>query len=236
MTLVEICADDPGGEVQAEQGGAGRVELCAVAASGGVTPSIGTVEQALEHTGLPIQVLVRPRPGDFVHDRYEVDLMCRDIAWLRRLADGHPGRLGVTTGVVTPDRRVDRAGLARLVDAAGGLPVTFHRAFDDCPDLPAALADLVAAKIRRVLTAGGPGRAHDHVPELRALVSAAGHDLEILAGGGVRSDHVAQLVAATGVSQVHLRAQAPSSRGYARTSADLVAELVGALRGMPVKH
>lgn len=228
MTLVEICIDDPGGELAAQQGGADRVELCAIVASGGVTPSVGMVEQALEQTTLAVQVLVRPRSGDFVHDDDEIDLMCRDIGWLRRLAADHPGRLGITTGVVLADHCIDRLGLARLVEAAGDLPVTFHRGFDECPDLLVALADLAKAGVRRVLTAGGPGPARDHLPQLRDLV-AAGENVEILAGGGVRSDNVAQLIAATGVSQVHLRAQVPSYKSYDRTSADLVAGLVRAL-------
>lgn len=228
MTLVEICIDDPGGELAAQEGGADRIELCAAVASGGVTPSIGTVQRALERTNLAVQVLVRPRPGNFVHDNHELDIMCRDILWLRCLARDYPGRIGVTTGAVMPDHRIDGSGLARLVEAADGLPVTFHRGFDECPDLLGALADLADAGVQRVLTAGGPGAARDHLPELRSLV-AAGQGVEILAGGGVRSDNVAELVATSGVNQVHLRAQAPSSKGYDRTSLDLVAELVQVL-------
>lgn len=231
MTLVEICIDDPGGERAAEEGGAGRIELCAVVAVGGVTPSIGAVEAALAGCSLPVQVLVRPRPGDFVHDDAELALMVRDIARLRDLAGDHPGRLGVTTGALTPECHVDTDAVRRLVDAAGPLHTTFHRGFDECPDLLAALEDLAHCGVARVLTAGGPGPAREHLPTLRALVEASAGRVGILAGGGVRADHVAELVAQTGVTEVHLRAQGPGRphEGILRTDAELVRATVAAL-------
>ncbi|WP_258070156.1 copper homeostasis protein CutC [Clavibacter michiganensis] len=180
---------------------ADRVELCsALATTGGVTPSIGLVEAAVA-AGLPVHVLVRPRPGGFVHDADERAVMLRDVR-----AALAAGAAGIVSGGLTDDGRVDADLVARLVDAAGGAVVTFHRAIDAVDDRLLALDALLAAGVGRVLTSGGAARAGDGLPALAALVARADGRIEIQAGGGVTVDAIPELVAA-GVDAVHLSAR-----------------------------
>jgi copper homeostasis protein len=204
MTAVEICVDSVAGAVLAETAGADRVELCAGLAEGGTTPSIGTVERVLASVDrIGVQVLVRPRGGDFVYSRDEAAVMLADIAALRALEAAVP--VGFVIGALTVDGEIDRGLTAELVAAAAGAPVTFHKAFDATRDLHRSLDELRELGVDRVLTSGGRARAVDAVAEISALVAAAG-EVSILAGGGVRAHNVAELVAATGVREVHLRA------------------------------
>lgn len=203
--LVEVCVDDVAGARAAEAAGADRLELCADLLEGGVTPSIGTVSRVLEvveRTG--VQVLVRPRGGDFVHDADEVAVMLADVAAVRALPARVP--VGFVIGSLTPDHRVDEATTAALVAAAGGAPVTFHRAFDDTADLAESLEVLVGLGVDRVLTGGGPASAAEGSAVLAALHEQAAGRITVLAAGGVRADNVRELLRRTGVREVHGRA------------------------------
>lgn len=217
MTLVEICVDDVAGARVAEECGADRIEICADLLEGGITPSYGMVDAVVGATSrVGVQVLIRPRGGDFVYSPEEVGVALTDI----RLFAALP-RVGFVLSGLTPAGQVDTSVLAPLLDACGNAPVTFSRAFDDTDDQFAALDTLVGLGVDRVLTGGGPGTAADGRDRLRALVAHAGDTITILAGGSVRSPNVAGLVAHTGVREVHLRAMAPVG-GRDRTSADEV--------------
>ena len=222
----------------AASAGADRVELCsALATTGGVTPSIGLVEAAVA-VGLPVHVLVRPRPGGFVHDADERAVMLRDVR-----AALAAGAAGIVSGGLTDDGRVDADLVARLVDAAGGAAggavVTFHRAIDAVEDRRAALDVLLAAGVCRVLTSGGAARAGDGLPSLAELVARADGRIEVQAGGGVTVEAIPALVAA-GVDSVHLsaRRRVAASRvgpgggeaAHDVTDGDLVAAAVRAAR------
>jgi copper homeostasis protein len=221
MTAVEICVDSVFGARVAEGAGAARVELCAGLAEGGLTPSIGTVARVIDTVStIGVQVLVRPRGGDFVYSDEEVAVMLADIAAVRAFPARVP--VGFVFGALTPDGDVDRAATGALVAAAGGAPVTFHRAFDASRDLSRSLAALLDLGVDRVLTSGGAPTALDGAIEISALVRAAGSRLTILAGGGVRPHNVAALIGATGVREVHLRAAEtrPSAARFRRPGID----------------
>jgi copper homeostasis protein len=238
MTRVEICLEDVGGARVAAEGGADAVEVCAGLAEGGTTPTLGFVRHCVEEAPeLLVRMLVRARPGDFVHSAREVAVMADDI---EACLDALPSaRLGFVIGTLRADGSVDEDAVRRLVAACGDAEVTFHKAFDSVPDKPAALPLLRDLGVTRVLTSGGSGPAVDHLPELAELVGAGGDDVRIAVGGGVRPSNAARIVAETGAHEVHLRALAtvPSagiSAGYdagARevTSAEVVAELMAAV-------
>lgn len=202
MLVHEICLDDIDGVDAVAEAGAQRLELCANLAEGGITPSLGTLEAALARCrGVRVHVLIRARPGDFVYSPAEVEVMVADVGAARRA-----GAHGVVLGALSPDGRVDRPTMSRLIEAAGDVPVTFHRAFDACADLDAALDVVVSLGCARVLTSGGALDAPSGQARLGRLVQRAGGQVIILAGGGIRAHNVAELVAASGVREVHYSA------------------------------
>jgi copper homeostasis protein len=228
VTLVEICVDDVDGARTAERHGADRIELCAGLLEGGLTPSIGMVATTLAAVSrLGVQVLVRPRGGDFRYDRDEVAVMLADIAAIRGLAPPPGVRVGFVLSGLTADGRIDRAVVAELVAACGDAPLTFSKAFDEVADQDRALDELADLGVTRVLTSGGAPTAADGAEVLRRL--ARHPRTSVLAGGSIRSGGVADLVARTGVREVHLRAPAPPG-APARTSAAEVAAVVAAVR------
>ena len=133
MVALEIAVTDGSGLDAAASGGADRVELCAALGTGGLTPSLGMIEACVERGSLPVHVLVRSRPGDFVVDADHVAVMARDVR-----AAVAAGASGVVIGAALPDGRLDLDALARLVDAAAGAEVTLHRVFDVVADRAAA--------------------------------------------------------------------------------------------------
>ncbi|SEB71465.1 copper homeostasis protein [Nocardioides exalbidus] len=238
-TLVEICLEDVGGARLAAEAGADALEVCAGLVDGGTTPTLGFVRHcAAAAPALEIRVLVRSRPGDFVHGAEDVDVMVTDIEAVRSGVEPST-RLGFVIGTLEPDGTVDADAVRRLVAACGDAPVTFHKAFDSVPDKPTGLALLADLGVTRVLTSGGPGPALEHLPELADLVARGGEDVRIAVGGGVRPANVAEVVAATGAREVHLRAPGTVasvgvSAGYddgtrSVTSAEVLADVMAAL-------
>jgi len=198
--LIEACVDSVASAVAAERGGAGRLELCDNLTDGGTTPSAGMISAVKAAVRIPVFVIVRPRGGDFVYSDTELGVMRLDIEAARML-----GADGVVIGMLTKDARVDVDHARPLVDAAAGLPVTFHRAFDLARDLPQALEALMALGVARVLTSGGAPTALEGVATIGALVKRAGGSIVVMAGGSVREENVQEVVQRSGVSEVHVR-------------------------------
>jgi copper homeostasis protein len=209
--LLECVVETVAAARAAEHAGAARLELCSRLADGGVTPPAGLVTAVLERVSIPVFVMVRPRPGDFVYSEAEMADALHDVAAVRMR-----GAHGIVLGVLQRDARVDVDRTRSLIDRAAGLPVTFHRAFDAAPDLGAALEDIIAAGARRVLTSGGAATALDGVDRLAALVRKAQGRVTVLAGGGVRAHNVQTILERSGVSEVHARFEdEPSTRALA---------------------
>lgn len=216
MTILEVCLDDIGGALAAEDAGAERIELCAALDTGGITPSIGTVSAVLASlTSMTVMVLIRQRAGDFVYSSAEIDAMVADIHAMRRLPRADGVILGFVIGALTPEGTIDEVATAALVEACHVHPVTFHKAFDLTVDQPAALETLVSLGIARVLTSGGAATVREGSAALAALVSQAGERIAILAGGGVREHNALEILDATGVTELHFRAPVDvASSGY----------------------
>lgn len=209
---VEIAVQDAAGVRIALREGAARVELCQALGLGGLTPSPGLVEAAVEtaHTASVngyVHVLVRPRGGGFVYDADEVDTTVRDIRFVRSL-----GADGVVVGALTDAGELDLEALRRCIDAAEGLDVTVHRAVDAAADPLAAVASLAGLPVRRVLTSGGAADCRAGRATLARMAAELGGAVELMAGGGVGVDDIAAL-AETGVDAVHLSARSRVDRG-----------------------
>ena len=146
---VEICVDSAEGACAAERGGADRVELCDNLLEGGTTPSAGCIRVARRRLKIGLQVIIRPRGGDFLYNEVELEVMREDI----RIAKDF-GANGVVLGCLTASGDIDRIRTEELITLARPLNVTFHRAFDMCRDPKQALEDLISLGADRVLTSG----------------------------------------------------------------------------------
>lgn len=213
-TLLESVVETVDQARAAARAGADRLELCVRLDTGGVTPPVSLQVAAIGAVSIPVFVMIRPRPGDFVYTAAELAQASRDIAAARA-----SGAAGIVVGVLLPDSRIDVERTRHLVREAEGLPVTFHRAFDAVPDQDAALESAIDAGVSRVLTSGGAATALDGADRLRALVDRASDRLIVLAGGGVRAGNVRGLLGRTGVREVHARFEDESQT---RALADLL--------------
>jgi copper homeostasis protein len=196
--LLEVCVTSVESAVAAQQGGAARVELCSDLLEGGVTPSAGLIARVRARITIGLQVLIRPRGGDFCATDDEFAVLEHDVLTARQL-----GADGVVLGLLLPDGTIDVPRTRRLVDLARPASVTFHRAFDMTRDPLAALDHLLATGADRLLTSGAERTAEQGAPTIARLVRAAGPRLTIMAGGGIRTHNVRGIIDATGVREVH---------------------------------
>jgi copper homeostasis protein len=236
--VLEVAANSVASALAAEAGGAARVELCSALDVGGLTPSHAAIALAMERLRIPLHVLIRPRAGDFVFDDLECEVMRRDIETCKAL-----GCAGVVIGVLDADGDVDVPRFRTLMQAARGMSVTFHRAFDFTRDPERALEAIIALGCNRVLTSGQAPDALAGAPLIRTLIEQARGRITIMPGGGIDAHNIAAIAQATGAREFHASAKvrvADRMRhaglggmggGDWQTDADEVRARVDALRG-----
>jgi copper homeostasis protein len=200
MVLVEAAVETIDAAVAAERAGADRIELCERLDLGGTTPARSLVEAVLRHVKIPVHVMVRPRGGGFDYTEDEISLMTKDISLIISLQPS-----GIVTGVVREDGETHMLHLMRLMRAAQGFPMTFHRAFDSLVRPFEALEELIEAGVKRILTSGSGLSAVAGAPTIRTLVTRARNRIGIIAAGGVRAHNVREVIDCTGVREVHAR-------------------------------
>lgn len=200
--LLEIAANSIASALAAEAGGAGRVELCSALEVGGLTPSHATIALAVQRLRIPVHVLIRPRAGDFIYDDLDCEVMQGDIAACKQL-----GCAGVVIGALDAAGDVDLPRCRALLDAAQGLSVTFHRAFDFTRAPLAALDVVIALGCDRLLTSGQARDALAGAPLIRQLVEHAGERIAIMPGGGVSAGNIAAIARITGAHEFHASAK-----------------------------
>ncbi len=198
--VVEAAVETVDAALAAEDAGVDRLELCADLANGGTTPDLQLIEAVRAATGLPVMVMVRPRPGNFVYSAAEIDGMTRDIEAIGKLEPA-----GLVTGAITADGELDLPAIKRLIGAAQGTSVTFHRAFDRLANPLGALESLIELGVDRILTSGGAKSASEAVDQLADLIERARGRIVILVGGGVRAHNVREIIERTGAREVHAR-------------------------------
>ena len=202
MAILEICAGSVESAIAARDGGAKRIELCAALEVGGVTPSAGVIAEARKVEGLTLNVIIRPRGGDFLYGKHEIACMEEDIRTCRRL-----GADGVVIGALTADGDIDTVACKRLIEAADGMSITFHRAFDMCRDPHKALEELITLGCHRVLTSGQAQTAEAGISLLKKLVEQANGRIIIMPGCGVNRDNAAKILNSTGACEIHASAR-----------------------------
>ena len=198
----EICANSVASCIAAQEGGADRVELCAGIPEGGTTPSFGMIRNARENISIALNVIIRPRGGDFLYSESELREMVYDIQAAKEL-----GADGLVFGCLRPDGSVDMEAMSVLMEAAGDTPVTFHRAFDHTNDPFKALEDIISLGCTRILTSGCRPTALEGAELLAGLVEKAGDRIIIMPGCGVREGNIAEIARLSGAREFHFSAR-----------------------------
>ena len=179
--LLEVIACTVRDAIEAERGGAGRLELVRDLGRGGLTPSFDFVQEVREAVAIPIRVMLREAGG---YEAGAADAV-EGLAALAVRISALDGVDGVVLGFLRAGR-LDVGAMDAVLAAASPMPATFHHAFDDLPDPIAALRALGRwPRINRVLTSGGPGDWNTKASRLDRLTAAAPPNVTILAGGGV---------------------------------------------------
>ena len=183
--LLEICSGSLASALAAQEGGAGRIELCDNLYEGGTTPSLGAIELARLKLSIRLHVIIRPRGGDFLYSDLEFAIMKRDVQRCREI-----GADGVVVGILTADGRIDVERTRQIVELAHPMHVTFHRAFDMSRDAFEALEDLKQTGITRILTSGQKNKATEAVPLIQRLIRQAGSEIVIMPGSGLDENNI----------------------------------------------
>lgn len=196
----EICSGSLQSALNAQEAGAHRVELCSALSLGGLTPSYGFVELVRKRLEMDVNVLIRPRQGDFLYDSDEVAVMIRDI-----IACAKMGVNGVVIGALDPFGNVDVDVCRAMVAVAkhNGLSVTFHRAIDRSCNIFAALEDVISVGADRVLSSGGKRTSYEGKEVLAKMNEIAAGRIAIMPGGGVNAGNIKEILQVTGAGEIH---------------------------------
>ena len=216
--ILEVCVDSVESAEAAVRGGADRLELCANLVIGGTTPEQALYEIIRERTGAKMNILIRPRYGDFLYTDPEFEIILRDVALFRKL-----GANGVVTGCLLPDGCLDTERMRRLRDAAGTMDMTLHRAFDMCRYPYKALEECRQLGINTILTSGQKENCLEGRELIAGLVKESRGTVDIMAGGGVDAGTIRQMLPATGATSYHMSGKTvlDSQMEYRRTDVSM---------------
>jgi copper homeostasis protein len=204
--IYEVCVDSVAGVRAARAAGADRVELCADLLEGGTTPSLGMIREARKISGIGLNVIIRPRGGDFLFDDDEFAIMEADVETAKA-----EGADGVVIGLLLADGTIDVTRTRALIARARPLAVTFHRAFDMTPDPTAALETLIGLGVDRVLTSGQEASVLEGLSLIAELVHRAGRRIIVMPGGGITARNADRIVAEAKPREIHFAALEPAA-------------------------
>ncbi|WP_294904967.1 copper homeostasis protein CutC [Tatumella sp. UBA2305] len=204
MATLEICCYGPDCAIQAAEAGADRIELCAAPHEGGLTPSLGVLQEVITQVSIPVHPIIRPRGGDFCYSESEFRAIKSDIARVKEL-----GFAGLVVGILDQHAHIDIPRMQQIMALCGGIPVTFHRAFDLCQNPYRALEELTDLGVARILTSGQQERAENGLA-LLAELNTRSRGPAIMAGSGVRLSNLHRFTGA-GLTEIHSSASKPVS-------------------------
>lgn len=197
--ILECCADSVESALNAAEGGASRLELCANLPIGGTTPDLALYHRIRKESEIRIHALIRPRFGDFCYSDYEMDIMREQIRMFRQ-----EKAQAVVIGVLNEDGELNLQAMERLIQEAEGMSVTLHRAFDMCRDPFRAMEEAVSLGVDTILTSGQRESAWEGRELLAELVRRAEGRIDIMAGGGIGADVIRRLRPITGGTSYHM--------------------------------
>lgn len=196
---IEICVDTVESAILAQDAGADRIELCSSLLEGGITPGTGTISSARKNLTIALNVIIRPRGGDFLYNNIDYEIMKKDIDIC-----GECGADGIVTGILKPDGDIDIERTYELIEHARPMSVTFHRAFDMCNDPLKGLEDVIATGADRLLTSGQKNKAEDGMELLLQLSKLADGRIIIMPGSGINESNILSIARETNAQEFHL--------------------------------
>jgi len=196
--LLEVCVDSFQSALNAKNGGADRLELCSNLIIGGTTPSFELLKKIKKNIEIMVNVLIRPRFGDFLYDNYEFEIICGEIKAAKSL-----GADGVAIGALNPDGSLDLEKMEMMMAAASGMSVTLHRAFDMSADIFETLENAKKLGVNTILTSGGYNNAEDAMDILRQLDEKSGY-VDIMAGSGINAEVIGNFMKKTEIKSFHM--------------------------------
>ena len=235
--MFEICVTNIQSALAAQNAGAARVELCSALDAGGLSPSAGLIREVCRQLQIPVNVLIRPREGNFSYSEIELAIMLDDIRFCREA-----GAAGVVIGGLHPAGQLDVPAMQAMTEAAAGLDITCHRAFDFSADPFEALEILINLGIPRLLSSGQAASAYEGRILLKKLVERAAGRISIMPGAGISAGNIREIAEVTAAREFHLsgriKVQAPGKsdipgleQGYWESSEALIREVALALGG-----
>lgn len=208
MKFLEVCVETIQSIINAKAGGAYRIELCSALSEGGITPSYGMIKTARTLGPEKLHVLIRPRGGNFVYTPTEVECMIKDIEKCKEL-----GVDGVVIGALTEKGDIDIDACKLMMQAAEGMQVTFHRAFDCCNNPTQALEQIITLGCTRLLTSGQADSATEGCKLIKSLVNQAKGRIIIMPGAGVNENNARDILSITGATEIHGSIRSKTSHG-----------------------
>ena len=199
---LEVCAYTLQSAINAQKGGAYRVELCDNMPEGGTTPSAATIALARKYLNIKLNIIIRPRGGDFCYSPIEFECMREDILIAKAL-----GANGIVIGILTADGCIDIRRTKELIKIASPMEVTFHRAIDMSSDILNATKQLTDLGVNRILTSGGHKTAYEGKEIIKQMNKIAGDKTIIMPGCGVTPHNVKHIIDYTGTSEIHCSAK-----------------------------
>ncbi len=199
---LEICCYSVESAINAERSGADRIELCDNYLEGGTTPSYATIQYSVEKLNIPVNIIIRPRGGDFLYSNVEYEIIKQDVLAAKKL-----NASGIVIGFLTSSGEIDIEKTKEIVELAKPLEITFHRAFDMCKDPLKAIGQLKKIGITRILTSGAKNTAIEGINLLAKLVKKAGNEIIVMPGSGINKNNLSELIQKTKAIEYHSSAK-----------------------------
>lgn len=201
---LEICVDSLESALIAEEAGSDRLELCAELNVGGLTPSIGLLKKVLNHVKIPVNVIIRPRGGDFIYSDFEFETMLEDVEFMKT---NFPNINGFVVGILDEMNNINKEKMTRIIDIARPIPVTIHRAFDMTKDLSESLKTCIDLGVERILTAGFADKAVDGLKNIENLIKSSDDRIIIMPGSGICLENLPLILKELNPKEIHMSAK-----------------------------
>jgi len=186
--IFEVCANSYESAINAEKGGAHRIELCENLSVGGLTPNFDLAKKVISELNIPVFILIRPRKGDFNYSHEEFEQIKKDIILFKKI-----GCKGIVSGILTKDKKLDINKTKELIKLSRPLEFTFHRAFDEVLNPINVLHQLIKLRADRILTSGQKKTAIDGIELIKKLINISNNTIKIMPGSGINSTNILEI-------------------------------------------